>query len=265
MLMRLSERIGHDRAIVRALRPLHTRWLRARYTHNGMPWEVNGEPLRIEPDSRHLVPRRSEVPLFQFLRQGIRPGAVVLDIGSFLGVYAMMAARWAGPSGSVVAFEPSLASHAILLRHLRMNGLEARVDARRVAVGARSGRTHLVVFEDEPYRNMIAPVDPGASALEIDVVTVDQVCASMARRPTWIRMDVQGLEFDVLRGARDLLRDARGRLTIVAEMHPEQWTALGIRVGDVDDILEDMGLRARCLPGQHDRYEQSSHAILDFV
>ena len=260
--MRLSERLGHDRAIVRALRPLHTRWLRTRYRHRGMPWEVNGERLRIDPDSRHLVPRRSEVPLFEFLRDGIRPGAVVLDIGSFLGVYAMLAARWAGPSGAVIAFEPSAASYAILTRHLSMNGLEARVDARHAAVGARSGRTHLVVFDDEPYRNMVAPVDPGAATVEVDVVTVDQMCATMERRPTWIRMDVQGLEFDVLRGAHDLLRDARGRLTIVAEMHPEQWVPLGIRVADVDGILADMGLRAHCLPGQHDRYEQSSHAIL---
>ena len=263
--MRLSERLGHDRAIVRALRPVHTRWLRARYAHSGVPWEVNGEPLRIDPDARHLVPRRSEVPLFEFLRGGIQPGAVVLDIGSFLGVYAMMAARWAGPSGRVVAFEPSAASFAILMRHLRMNGLEGRVDARHTAVGAQTGRTRLVVFEDEPYRNMIAPAGPDVASLDVDVVTVDQICASMDRRPTWIRMDVQGLEFDVLRGAHDLLHDARGQLTIVAEMHPEQWVALGIEVRDVDGMLAGMGLRARCLPGQQDRYEQSSHAILDLV
>jgi len=263
--MRLSERLGHDHAIVRALRPLHTHWLRARYAHDGVPWEVNGEPIRIDPDARHLVPRRSEVPLFEFLRHGIQPGAVVLDIGSFLGVYAMMAARWAGPSGRVIAFEPSPSSFTILARHLRMNGLEARVDARHAAVGAQAGRTRLVVFEHEPYRNMIAPVDPAAASIDVDLVTVDQVCASMVRRPTWIRMDVQGLEFDVLRGARDLLRHARGQLTIVAEMHPEQWVALGIEVREVDGILAGMGLRARCLPGQNDRYAQSSHAILDLV
>jgi FkbM family methyltransferase len=263
--MRLSERLGHDRAIVRALRPVHTRWLRARYAHSGVPWEVNGEAIRIDPDARHLVPRQSEAPLFDFLRRGIRPGALVLDIGSFLGVYAIMAARWAGPSGRVIAFEPSAASFTTLGRHLRMNRMEGHVDARHAAVGAQAGRTRLVVFEDEPYRNMIAPLTPGAASYEVDVVTVDQICASLDRRPTWIRMDVQGLEFDVLRGAHDLLRDARGHLTIVAEMHPEQWVALGVAVGDVDAILAGMGLRARCLPGQHDRYEQSSHAILDFI
>jgi hypothetical protein len=132
-------------------------------------------------------------------------------------------------------------------------------------VGAHPGRSRLFVFDDEPYRNMIAPVDPGTASVEIEVVTVDQICASMERRPTWIRMDVQGLEFDVLRGARDLLRYARGHLTIVAEMHPEQWVALGIAARDVDGILAAMGLRARCLPGQDDRFTQSSHAILDLM
>jgi FkbM family methyltransferase len=263
--MRLSERIGHDHAVVRALRPLHTRWVHARYGRSGMPWEVNGERLRIDPGARHLVPRRSEVPLFEFLRHGIQPGAVVLDIGSFLGVYAMMAARWAGPTGRVLAFEPSPSSFAMLMRHLRMNGAEARVHARCAAVGAQPGRTRLVVFEDEPYRNMVAPADPRTTSVEVEVVTVDQVCAALDRPPTWIRMDVQGLEFDVLRGARDLLRESRGRLTIVAEMHPEQWVALGIAVAEADAVLADMGLRARCLPGQNDRFDQSSHAILDLL
>ena len=58
-----------------------------------------------------------------------------------------------------------------------------------------------MTFAEEPYRNMIASSDAGPSAVSVDVVTIDGICAALGRPPDWIRMDVQGLEFDVLAGA----------------------------------------------------------------
>ena len=48
-------------------------------------------------------------------------------------------------------------------------------------------------------------------------------------------MDVQGLELEVLEGARDAIREARGRMKIVAEMHPEQWPDFGVQPNEVHD------------------------------
>jgi hypothetical protein len=67
--------------------------LRLLYARRGLPWAVHDEVLRIDPRVRHLVPHEPEPALFRFLRETIGPGAVVLDVGAFLGVYAMLAAR----------------------------------------------------------------------------------------------------------------------------------------------------------------------------
>lgn len=259
--------VGRDGPAAAALRPVYAWSLRAAYGRRGLPWHVNGEPMRIDPAVRHMLPHENEPALFAYLRDHIRPGQVVLDLGAFLGTYAILAARRAGPTGRVVAFEPSPSTFEGLRRHLRMNGLEApQVDARCAAVGARTGQQRLQVWGDEPYRNMIAP--DGASGVPIDVVTLDDVCRAWDRPPDWIRMDVQGQEFDVLRGARDLLRAGRGHLRIVAEMHPEQWPGYGVPVADAAAAFADLGVRARALPGTGPDgapFVQGGHALLEVL
>jgi FkbM family methyltransferase len=269
MLVRLGnaigDRFGRSSPGVRLLSPLYTRWLHAAYGRRGVPWSVNGEPLRIDPSVRHLVPRENERPLFDFLRSHIRPGDVLLDIGAFLGTYAVMTARWAGEWGRVIAFEPCPATFAVLKRHLAMNGLgSGRVEARCVAVGSRPERRRLITFPAEPYRNLLAPADAATvTSVAVDVVTVDHVCSRLARPPNWIRMDVQGLEFEVLAGLRRTLQAAEGRLHIVAEVHPDQWPEYGVPVDRAADRFAELGFRVRPLESDRPLFEQGAHVILE--
>lgn len=265
----LGNRLGRGGALTRILRPAYGRALETVYGRRGLPWSINGETFRIIPGLRHLLPPVNEAPLFRFLSEGIEQGAIVFDIGSFLGTYAMLAARRAGETGRVVAFEPSPFSFQALERHLAMNGLHApRAVARRAAVGARSEERRLVTFENEPYRNMIAPrsqacPERAAASRAVRVVTVDEVAAEIGRPPDWIRMDVQGLEFDVLAGAASVLRESRGRLRIVAEMHPDQWPGYGIEPSEVVHRLAAFGLSAQPVEAGQNPFEQSGHAILE--
>jgi FkbM family methyltransferase len=258
-----GDRLGRQGAAVALLRPVYSRWLRAVYRQRGLPWHVNGEALRIDPDVRHLTPHENELPLFRHLKDQIAPGSVVFDVGSFLGVYAMMAARWSGAHGRVLAFEPSRESFRTLQRHLAMNALGApRVDARCAAVGALPGRRELMTFDAEPYRNMLAPQTSIAAPTLVDVLTIDGIASTLGQPPDWIRMDVQGLEFEVLAGAAEVLRERRGRLRIVAEMHPEQWPDYGVDPRDAHDRFAALGLQASSLVPGEPVFAQGAHAIL---
>ncbi len=258
----IGDRFGRTGRIARALQPAYACWLRAAYARRGLPWHVNGESIRIDPAIRQLVPQAAERSLFDYLRANIQPGDVVLDIGAFVGAYAIVEARWVGEHGRVVAFEPSPDSFALLQRHLWMNGLAApRVEARCLAIGARAEQRGLAIFAGEPYRNMIAST--GNASVVVDVATLDEVCRTLERPPTWIRMDVQGLEFEVLRGARDLLRERRGRLKIAAEMHPQHWPAYGIEPREAGPRLAELGLRARNVVPGEDPFGHDAHSILE--
>lgn len=258
----LGDRLGRDRGVGAALQPIYAWCLKVAFGRRGLAWHVNGDPLRIDPSARRMMPHENEPDLFAYLREHVQQGQVVIDIGAFLGTYAILAARRVGPAGRVLAFEPSPATFAVLARHLQMNGLAPpQVEARCAAVGARSERRQLVTWEEEPYRNMIAPA--GVEGVPVETVTLDSVCASWPRLPDWIRMDVQGQEFDVLRGAQSLLRATRGRMRIVAEVHPDQWPDYGISPADAHDVLADLGLRARPLVARAETFVQSAHVILE--
>ena len=72
--------------------------MQALYGRTGLPWSINGQSVRIDPIVRHLVPHESEPGLHAFLQSLLEPGDVVLDVGAFAGIHAIMAARKVGRS-----------------------------------------------------------------------------------------------------------------------------------------------------------------------
>lgn len=238
--------------------------LRARYGRAGMPWRVHDEIVRIDPRVRHLVPHGSENALFQFIHRAVAPGDVVLDVGAFLGVYAVLEARRAGPGGRVIALEPTASSASIARRHFAYNaGTGAPITLVEAAAGEQRG--HATFYEyDEPYVNALAAavdVKGSPTRREVDVVTLDEVCAEAGVVPAFIRMDVQGAEFHALRGARKTIRAAGSRLTIVAEMHPQCWPGFGIDMSYALETIASLGLRAAPLEAGSELFARDGHVV----
>lgn len=243
------------------------RVLQAVYAKRGLPWNVHDEVVRIDPRARRLVPHESEAALFGFLRQTIRPGDVVLDVGAFVGIYAVLAARWSRPGGRVIAFEPTPASAALARRHVTLNRLEADIEVIEAAVSDTAGHAmfHEYDASDMPFVNSLAPAADTAAAprtREVDVVTIDDVCRERGLAPSVVRMDVQGAEVHALRGARDTIRAAT-RLTLVVEMHPQCWPAFGITEEDVRQTLRDLGFSAHPLVPGEPLFARDTHAVLN--
>jgi hypothetical protein len=76
-------------------------------------------------------------------------------------------------------------------------------------------------------------------------------------------MDVQGLEFEVLEGARDTIRKARGRIRIVVETHAAQWADAGIDQDDAHEVLASHGFRARAIDPAEPLFSQGGHVVLE--
>ena len=241
--------------------------LRTFYGGVGFPWQVHDEIVRIDPDARHLVPHESEPDLFRGLRATIRPGDVVLDVGAFVGIYAILEARWAGDQGRVVAFEPTPSSATLARRHFAWNGeTSRRITLIEAAVSDRATRGVLHEYDAHgmPYTNSLAKAadtDRPARTREIPVVTIDDVCREHRIVPSVIRMDVQGAEMHALLGARETIRSAP-RLTLLVEMHPQCWPEFGVTEADVRRTIQELGLSARPLAAGEKLFARDAHAVL---
>ena len=136
-----------------------------------------------------------------------KPGAVVYDVGANVGFYSLLAARRAGPAGTVVAFEPLLRNLLFLRRHLELNRV-ANVDVVEAAVSESTG---LQSFSTEHHASMGRLATDGA--LQVRTVSLDDVVFKDGRpRPHLIKMDIEGGEAAALRGGRRVLEECRPTL-----------------------------------------------------
>ena len=173
-----------------------------------------------------------------FLRL-MSPGAAVLDVGANSGLFALLAAR-RDPSVRVHAIEPVARVFSLLQANVALNGLE-NVTSHRLACADREGAAAVQVPAGEPVPMMASLLSgwcDGPSTNEaVDCVTVDGMVARHGiERPEVIKIDAEGSEDAVLRGARTTLR--RHRPFVLAEVLRRR--GLGESVAAV---LDDCGYR----------------------
>jgi len=182
-----------------------------------------GERVRVSAKYRHLSWNPEEYAAF---RAAVRPGATVLDVGANIGAYTLLFAMWAGPSGRVMAFEPSPRSVEGLREHLRLNGVADRVEIVEAAVSNAEGTASFDCSGASGANALVGAGRAGADAITVETTTLDACCESRGVRPSVIKIDVEGAELEVLRGGRRTL--AQPGLDVFVEFHPSIWRARGI-------------------------------------
>ena len=141
---------------------------------------------------------------------------VFWDIGANVGVYSLYAAKVKGVL--TLAFEPASFNHALLCDNIHLNALSGRISAYELAFSDRSQLGKLRLEDDEPGVALATIEQDGAGRLEqsILVFSIDDFVDRFSPPfPTHIKIDVDGVEQQILKGATNTLSDARLRSLIV--------------------------------------------------
>lgn len=149
------------------------------------------------------------------LARCLRPADVVIDVGANIGYFSLELARTIGTRGAVHAFEPNPVTFHRLCENIRANGFP-NVHCHPVALG--SQRTSVELFQEFPYRSADASLRhrgrAQGSCVTVHQERLDDFCTSRAISPDLIKVDVEGAEMDVLRGAVRLIELTRPILMI---------------------------------------------------
>jgi FkbM family methyltransferase len=143
----------------------------------------------------------------EFLRQIIKPGWTVLDVGANIGVLTLPFADMVGSDGKVHAFEPQPENFNLLERNTQQ--LSDRVQLHQLVVSDRYGEMIVPPLAAVPHKNyggveLNKQIDFGG---KVDMDTLDAV---MLDSPvSFIKVDVEGMECEVLRGAKQLIERCR--------------------------------------------------------
>ena len=169
------------------------------------------------------------------LVEHLREGDGVIDVGANQGRVAASYARVVGPSGSVLAVEPEPTVYQDLVRGLRK---WAQAHPLHAAVGDVDGQT--TVYPDGAQTSRWAALTvhqrPGVG---VPMTTLDALAPTVPRL-RGIKVDVQGGEMDVLRGATATLRDPA--IVWQLELWPHGLMTAGTSVADVCGWLAAAGL-----------------------
>lgn len=143
-----------------------------------------------------------EAGTLHMLRSCLRPGDVFVDVGSSIGLMTNVASIAVGARGTVLSFEPEPERFTCLIRGLSHNE-RCNVRAFQVALGAEPKRAPLYCDRSSPS---LVSVDGQAPGYEVSVETLDDVLRrNQIPRVHFAKIDVEGSEYDVLRGASSTL------------------------------------------------------------
>ena len=151
-------------------------------------------------------------------RSFLKPGMTIIDVGANIGLMSLLFSEIAGGDGTVIAFEPSVFANGLLRHNLDVNDC-SNVTIYRKAVSDRAGKTTFV----DPDTAKISQLNFGSLSLgrrikeglgqnvPTDVTTIDALELTDC---DFIKIDVEGAEAAVIRGARDTLTKHRPFLSI---------------------------------------------------
>jgi FkbM family methyltransferase len=177
---------------------------------------LSGMTLDVDPRALDMVIGRYEPAIQAVLESSLRAGDVAFDIGANLGYFTLVMAKQAGPRGRVVSFEPDPEMFSALTRNVGRNVADSNgIVAIPAAVGAEAGAVRFA----RGWRSTRGRVVTDGGDLEVELMKVDDA-AERFGVPRLLKIDVEGGEVDVLRGARAVLRNEKP--LVLVEVHSEE-------------------------------------------
>lgn len=190
----------------------------------------------------------------------LRPGDIAFDVGANCGFHSLLASRLVGANGRVYAFEPLPVAFGRLKHHIVLNSAR-NIVAEQMALGRTRAESFVNLFDGLPdtHASLISLPDVDDS-FPCVVVPLDEFVNGCGRVESvdLIKIDVEGSELDVLKGAYRTIAEYRPVLLVEVNFLTSE--AAGYTSGDVMDFLSGLGYGLRVLRGR--KWKQ---AVLDDV
>ncbi|HKV26035.1 MAG TPA: FkbM family methyltransferase [Candidatus Acidoferrum sp.] len=181
----------------------------------------------------------------RFVEHLLKPGMTVLDIGAHHGLYTLLSSKRVGRRGRVLAFEPSPREYQRLLRHVHINRRK-NVSAECCALGNDNAVADL--FQVDGFRDwgnsLRQPLVPEPThRVQVPMRRLDDVLENLGIvKVDFIKLDAEGAEVEVLRGAAKLLqRTPRPVMLVeVEDLRTQPW---GYAAREILQLLEKWNYR----------------------
>lgn len=183
-----------------------------------------------------------EEKILRTIEECLLPGDTFVDVGANIGLHTVVAAKLIGPQGRVIAFEPQSMCRARVLQNISLNDLQ-NVKLHPYAVGREPGTAKIYNIDgSNDGQATLRPERENCPHEDVSVVPLD----SMAVSDCVMKIDVEGAEMEVIRGAWKTLQEQRARHVFV-EVVDSYLARFGSSRREVLQALQNAGYTLRGL------------------
>lgn len=161
-----------------------------------------------------------------FTKKMVRPGEIVIEVGPHHGFFTILLSKWVGKEGKILAIEASPHNSKILKENIDINGI-SNVTVENKAAGSIDGHIYIRGGSNSNVVNSL-----WNAAYKVKLTKLDNYSYLS---PTFLKIDVEGYEVDVLKGAGKIL-ELKPNLAI--EVHFEQLKKYGYSIKDIFDLID---------------------------
>lgn len=186
------------------------------------PMVIDEEELQVGRflDADGNIPTHDEV--IAFMKRHVKEGDSVIDVGANAGFFTLVLAEIVGPEGHVTAYEPNYEVLKNLGLSINDRMLNHRIDAVMIAIGKERSWSMMRMDPRGPGGTQVITGSPSEGTTLVHPLDT----APFIRRPvSFIKIDTEGMDVDVLLGAREIL--GKDRPIIMFEWNPDAMHSLG--------------------------------------
>ena len=181
---------------------LRTLMFRIRHGFRGYPGTIACHSIRVDESLRRYQ-LNNEADVYEEIIARLPDGGLFVDVGANVGFHTILAALHMGQKGKVLAVEPVPA----IRKNLQLNGL---LDMCQIFPFALTETGDLSIsMSVEPGLSPSASISPTSknteNSISVATKTLDNICEAAEKIPDLIKIDVEGAEHEVLKGARRTL------------------------------------------------------------
>ncbi len=214
-------------------------FFKVKYQFKGAPVELGGHSIRLDESLRRWDVS-SEKCMFEAMEQHLGHGDTAIDVGANFGLHSIYASNLVGETGKVFAFEPVPQNLRLLKRNLALNNLNLIVNVVPSAIS--NSESDFIEFyvpnEEVAVTASLNKRDDG-EAIRVKNLRLDDYWADINLPVSLIKIDVEGAEFEVLKGCRELL--GRDHPTLIIEVHGFALPDFNTSLEEIQTFLKDLG------------------------
>jgi len=191
----------------------------------------------------------------EFLRANVRPNDICFDVGGNVGYFSLLLSGLA-KKGIVHTFEPIKGNSTLIEASAALNGIK-NIIVNNTAVGDQNGHVEFSVSQDTAYSSIInTDRVPEKMRVTVPIISLDEyIKKNQLSKIDILKIDVEGAEAQVLKGAQNLLKNSTNRPRIILiELFDDNLLGFNTSSKEITDTFLELGYTANIITNRAGKF-----------